>query len=137
MTQPEALTSLYNAIKNTSPCKCHLLKDASSKEIPSTSDSVGISFIDDNISEFILKLRISDDLPKEIRKLPVVFIGYRSMRSLIKSEKYPRLMASQGIYYLRLPAGVDEIRHTLDVASKCEITDPNGAIKELMPSAGR
>jgi CheY-like chemotaxis protein len=137
MTQPDALTSLYDAIKKISSCNCHFLKDRSFfEEVPVlTNNSVGIAFLDGNISDFILNLRINNDLPGEIRKLPVICLGYRSMRSLIKSEAYPKLMAAQGLYYLSLPAGLDEIKHTLHVASKCEITDPKGTVKDLMPTA--
>lgn len=130
---------LFELIKKIANCNCYLLSDNIPVEVSIADNSIGVVFagsIKSSISEYLLKIRISDDLPERIRRLPVTFIGYRSFRSLIKSEKYPRLLASQGVDYVKLPASVADIMNSFDMVSKCAITDPTGAVKELMPSAG-
>lgn len=137
MQGPGILKTVFAAIEKIAPYKCHLLDGIGSlKNITVNDGAVGIAFADNNISEFIMRLRIGPDIDDRIRRLPVIFLGFRSLRSLIKSEEYLKLLASQGIYYLRFPASIAEITNTFEAASKCEIMDPAGAIRDFLPSAG-
>ena len=128
---------LFESIKLITNCNCYLLTDNIPVEVSIADDSIGIAFaesLNSSISEYLLKIRISDDLPEKIRKLPVLFCGYKSFRSLIKSEKYPRLLASQGVDYFKLPGDFVELKSLIETISKSPIDDPIQVISKLLPS---
>ena len=122
---------IFEAIDETTECQCHKLSDMESlMGAPPVKGSVGIAFIEDDISSFIQNLRLHDN--SLISELPVVFIGFRSWRSLILSERYPKLLSSNGVYYLRLPVDIREIKQVIETASKVTIADPQNEVRIAM-----
>ncbi|MBI5181445.1 MAG: response regulator [Nitrospirae bacterium] len=100
-----------------------------------TDGTVGISFIEDKISEFILKLRISPELRDTTGRLPIIFMGFRSLRSLLRTERFPKLLSSQGVYYLKLPADVTEVNKIINTAKQTRIESPLEAVRSSIKTS--
>jgi len=82
-----------------------------------------VKYIEENkISAEILRLRLGDNNEDPFLG-PILLFGFQSLESLIRKETMsPRLLVSPGVYYLRLPTKMEEVKRVFGLLVAFQIT---------------